>query len=352
MSVVAISTVQVRTTAIYIILAAAIFLVGSTVLLPGLDRDALAAHLAALPHSPLAHLSVTFLWASPLFGALALAEIAKLVCPPLARWQASRRENGEKFQIVVRLLALCLSGVQGYGIVTTLSYAGLMSSPQPTMMIVAMASLMGCTAITIWIAERLRMPEGELGIWILLVVPFMFGLVGNATNYIHAISRGTPSAGSWIVLVGFTVASFGMIWAAFSEISRSPSKSVDMLVWPPVLAQVAAGYILAAIILMDPARTQNMNQLRTGALILIGILIPVFAYGYLRRRIANGGSVTMSSERKTFCKVVAVQLVIVMGAATIDMWTQSFLVVNGQLLIAGVTTGLVLLATRSAAVRK
>ncbi len=330
----------------YSLLAAVVYVFGSHVMLPGIDRDALAAHLAALPDSPLAQLSVIFLWAGPLFGALCLVEIAKLICPPLAKWQSACRENDQKLQVAVRVLALCLSVVQGYGIVSTLGSAGLISDPQPAMMIVAMAGLVGTSAITIWIAEQLRMPQGDLGIWVLLLVHVMLTFANNATGYVDAIGRGALTVEACIVLAGFFAVAISMIRSLYSELSSSTSKSIDVLVWPPILAQVTTGYLMGAVILVKPMETQaDINRMRIWVVAAICALIPFFAYGYFRRRIGKGTSPAAASERKTFYKIIAAQVVIVIGATVIDIWSQAFLVVNPQILIAGIAMVLVVLST-------
>lgn len=341
-----ISADPLRTMAGYSLLAAVAYVFGSYVMLPGIDRDALAAHLAALPESPLAQLSVIFLWAGPLFGALCLVEIAKLICPRLAEWQSACRENDQKLQVAVRVLALCLSGVQGYGVVSTLGSAGLLSDPQPAMMVVAMAGFVGTTAITIWIAEQLRMPQGDLGIWVLLLVHVMLTFANNATGYVYAIGRGALTVEACIVLAGFLAVAIGMIRSLYCELSSSTSKSIDMLVWPPILAQVTTGYLIRAVILVKPMETQaDINRMRIWIIAAICALIPFFAYGYFRRRIGKGASPAEASERKAFCKVVVAQIVIVIGAAMIDSWSQAFLVVNPQILIAGIAMALVVLST-------
>lgn len=328
----------------YSLLSAVVYVSGSYVMLPGVDRDALAEHMAALPNSALAQLSMIFLWAGPLFGALCLVETAKLVCSPLARWQNACQENDQKFQVAVRVLALCLSVVQGYGVVSVLGSAGLISDPQPAMMIAAMAGLVGTTAVTIWIAEQLRLPQGDLGIWVLLVVHVMLTFASNITGYASAIGRGALTVEACIVLAGFLAVAIGMIRSLYSDLSSSASKSIDMLVWPPILAQITTGYLIGAVILMKPMETQaDINRMRICAIAAICALIPVFAYGYFRRRVAKDESPTAATERKTFYKVIVAQVIIVIGAAVIDIWSQAFLVVNPQILIAGAATALVAL---------
>lgn len=353
MRTVSMSITPLRTMAGYSALAAVVYVFGSYVMLPGIDRDGLATHLAALPNSPLAQLSVIFLWAGPLFGALCLVEIAKLICPPLARWQDACSENDQKLQLAVRVLALCLSVVQGYGIVSTLGSADLISDPQPAMMIVAMAGFVGTTAVTIWIAEQLRMPEGDLGIWVLLLVHIVLTFANNATGYVDAIGRGALTVEACIVLAGFLAVAIGMIRSLYTDLTSSTSKSIDMLVWPPILAQVATGYLIGAVILVKPIETQaDINHMRIGAIAIICALIPLFAQGYFRRRAGKDGTLVARRERKTFYKVIVAQVIIVIGATVIDIWSQAFLVVNPQILIAGIAIALVMLPTRIAARRR
>lgn len=220
------------------------------------------------------------------------------------------------------------------------------------MMIVAMAGLAGTTAVTIWIAEQLRMPRGDLGIWVLLLVHVMLTFANNATGYVDALGRGALTVEACMVLAGFLAVAIGMIRSLYPELSSSTSKSIDMLVWPPILAQVTTGYLIGAVILLKPMETQaDINRMRIWAVVAICALIPFFAYGYFRRRVGNDESPATSSERKTFCKVIIAQAIIVIGATVIDIWSQAFLVVNPQILIAGIAMILVLLPSSTAARR-
>ena len=220
------------------------------------------------------------------------------------------------------------------------------------MMIVAMAGLAGTTAVTIWIAEQLRMPRGDLGIWVLLLVHVMLTFANNATGYVDALGRGALTVEACMVLAGFLAVAIGMIRSLYPELSSSTSKSIDMLVWPPILAQVTTGYLIGAVILLKPMETQaDINRMRIWAVVAICALIPFFAYGYFRRRVGKDESPATSSERKTFCKVIIAQAIIVIGATVIDIWSQAFLVVNPQILIAGIAMILVLLPSSTAARR-
>ena len=326
------------------LLATIVFLGGSHLMLPGIDRDALASHLAAFPSSPAGQLSIIFLWVSPLFGALCLAEIAKLICPPLDRWQGARRQNVYKFLIGVRALALCLSAYQGYGVVTALASMGLVSNPQPFMMLLAIAGLVGGTAVTIWVTERLRLPEGNLGIFIMLIVPVMIRLARDASGYIDAIRQGTIPPEKCLIVIGFVAISIAMIRSVYAGLSAGPAKPIDILVWPPVLAEVATGHLLALAILFSPVEFQaEIGTVRTYALATTCALMPLFAYAYFRRRSARSGDASSPADRKTFLKVIVAQVAIVLGSVLIDIWSQPPLLLNAQILIAGVAITLVAL---------
>ena len=118
-------------------------------------------------------------------------------------------------------------------------------------MIVAMAGLAGTTAVTIWIAEQLRMPRSDLGIWVLLLVHVMLTFANNATGYVDALGRGALTVEACMVLAGFLAVVIGMIRSLYPELSSSTSKSIDMLVWPPILAQVTTGYLIGAVIFAE-----------------------------------------------------------------------------------------------------
>lgn len=324
------------------LLATMVYLGGSYVMLPGIDEDALASHLAAIPSSPAEQLSIIFLWVSPLFGALCLAESAKLICPPLARWQLAHQDNDYKLLIGIRILTLCLAAFQGYGVVTALSSIGLISGPEPLMRLLAIVGLMGGTALTIWVAERLRLPEGNLGIFIMLIVPVVTRLAGDASGYIGAIRQGRISMEECLVVIMIVAVAIAMIRAVYAELSAGPGKSIDILIWPPVLAEVATGYLLSAVILFSGAEAlADVARMRIYALAITCTLIPLFAYGYFRRSTSQSGNAATSAHRKTFLKVIVAEVVIVLGCALIGIWLQPILLLNAQILITGVVIVLV-----------
>lgn len=325
----------------YILLTVAVFIAGSYVTPPGLDADALAAHLAAIPESALSQLSVTVLWATPLLNALCLAEGAKLLCPPLARWQVACPQNDEKFRFAVRVLTLGICLLQAYGIVGVLGGIGLIAEPRLLMTIAAITGFLGGTAVIFWLAERFRSPEGDLGIWFLLAVQVAVYLPFTIADHIEAARSGLLPLENCLVPVVFIAIAVALIRSLYAGLGTGPSRSIDILVWPPVLAQIASGYLIAMVILVSPSKAVTDIVFTRGfSLAAACALIPLIAYVYHRRLIAHSKLLATPPERKFLGKVIVAQVAITLGAAFISQWDDGRFSLSAPLLIAFTTAAL------------
>lgn len=341
-STITIPSMPLQATVGYVLLAVAVFIAGSYVTLPGLDAEALTAHLEAAPDSALSQLSVTVLWATPLLNALCLAEGAKLLYPPLARWQAACPQNDEKLRIAVRILTFGICLLQAYGIVGMLDGIGLIAEPRSLMTIVAIAGFLGGTALTLWLAERFRTPEGDLGVWFLLAVQVAVYLPFSVVDHIEAIRSGLLPLEDCLVPIVFIAITVAVVRSLYAAPGTGPSRSVDILIWPPVLAQVVSGYLIAMVILVSPSKAVTDIVFTRGfSLAAACALIPLITYAYHRRLALRSETMAAPPERKILGKVVVAQVAITLGAAFISQWSEGRFGLSAPLLIAFTTAVLV-----------
>lgn|GEM_PF-4642567 len=310
------------------LVAGIVYAFADKVPLPELDVEAAyrSAHISD-------RLSINALGLTPIFTALAYAEIARLI------FLHTPTPGGSTLgRLATWSLALMITGLQGYGVVSGLSSANLISSPTPVVAIVG--TLVGATAILIMITERLELSGFRNGFWTLWVVAYLLVLPSDIMNSVSATVTGMASIGEWLVIlaygsIGVCAASIvRAVWIS-SFVSDGPcgpqEDGFGILVWPPYLANLCGGYLIMVLAVVSPAAIDAlMPHARVMVFAAMCALTPIFTYGYFRRAQKRANTAIPIA---VFVLISAVQVLIVAVGGVIDAYRTLPMWVSGLSLL-------------------
>lgn len=269
-----------------------VFVLAWRIPLPGLDLDQLA-EWETVSDDVAARLSILALGVTPLFTILAYVEVAKLALPPLARWQARSTRNAQRLTLIVVALALLMTAMQGYGLLMGLEQSGIVRRDVPGFMPTGLASLIAVIALLIWLADRYRFADLGSGFWLLMMVPFLADFPSQAFSLIDRFRTGVISGGQLLIVGLLLLAGIAAVVFANLLLSRNGSASaaakMSILLWPPFLAGIVAGYAF----LLLPTEMPSWpffapSYFQIAYLAVIVICIPIFVLAYAR--VHTGGS--------------------------------------------------------------
>ncbi|MGX5722946.1 preprotein translocase subunit SecY [Shinella zoogloeoides] len=307
--------------------------------IPNLDLVAASAQFAQA--GGLERLSLFALGTVPLFSALALAEIVKLVFPRLA----SREGNAGWGRLLVGIMVLLFTVLQGYGVLTALIAMGLMEDTAGSLA-VGIAGFAGVSALLLWLADAIRLPGLDSGIWLLLAIPMVATLPRELVLSFEMIRSGAVPAWSfWLVAGGAVVAVMMVVLVnrllvgAGRQGATTHGIPLTVLLWPPFLASIVTGYLVALPIIAVPDLLTSVPWLFAAmAAVSNSVLIPLFVYGYFRLQPA-----ARREEIRPILTVVAVaQVLICVGFSLVNAFVFLPIVLNGGMLIVCVTVILAL----------
>lgn len=326
---------------------ALVVLVGSRIPLPGIDAAALAEQLAYSSSSAMARFSIFALGIMPLFTVLAYAEIAKLVFPSLARWQAASSDSAFRMSVVIKSVVLFLTAIQGYGILYALATMELVDGSS-RVMIAGIASFVGASAVMIWLADMLRLPNLGNGVWLLLAVPLVGTLPREFVTSIEMTRLGAASVADWLITGIAVVLAIAMIVVANRLLSikdgeAGPILSLAVLLWPPFLASTVAGYLIAVPFVLLPELLSGAPWLlNLVALALSATLIPLFVYAYYRLISIVRPDIARGDIRSILMVVAGIQVLVCVGLGILKLTTSFSFIPSGGMLIVCVTVLLAL----------
>lgn len=334
-----------------IVLAFIVVALGSRIPLPGLDAAALAEQSAYASDGATARFSIFALGVIPLFTVLAYAEIAKLIFPPLARWQAASSANGDRMSMAIKSVVLVLTAMQGYGILNALAATGLVNG-SPSVMIAGIASFVGASAVMIWLADMVRLPNLRNGVWLLLALPLLGALPREFVTSIELVRFGAVSVVDWLIPGVAIAIAVAMVVVAYRLLSGKDGEAASaiplaVLLWPPFLANIVAGYLIAVPLILAPELLSDAPWfLYAVALALTAILIPLFVYAYYRLfSLDQTDAARRSDTRSTLLAIACVQVLVSVGFGLLTRTLPLPITLNGEMLIVCVS---VLLAFRNA----
>lgn len=261
-----------------------IFALGSYIPLPGIDLDSIPGGWAYSNGDVMARLSIFALGIIPLFTVLVYAELAKLIVPPLARWEAS----SNAFAVVICVCALLLTAVQGYGALVGLaaSTTSLIRTNAVAFIPVGLATFVGSTAVIVWLCGAVKLPGLRDSFWLLMAVVYLSALPASLMPMIEFVRIGAGSIWSLALVIGMAAISIAAavlahnIWTHMRGSAVSPA----ILLWPPFLAATLAGYGIGLLSVVAPGWMYAAPIIIDIAYAAItAVLIPAFIYLYVRQ---------------------------------------------------------------------
>ena len=303
-------------------LALLIIVLGSRIPVPGLNITALADQSIYAFNNWSARYSIMALGVMPLLTVLAHMEMAKLLAPSFAKWLDASPVNTHRVNIIVVLMIILITAAQGYGVQTALATLGL-TDGSTFSTVAVISSLVGASILLIWLATLIRTPGLASGLWFLMAIFVLMELPGAVTEIFELMRFAT---GPLIVLIilgaALAVAGALVVSAMKLLLQGTPHGRIDsvpslsILLWPPFLANIVTGYVLAIILGNWPGfLAREPWFIDVVMLIATGILIPLFAYAYLRLIIIGdqSGIEFIVTLRKILLPVTVIQVLICAG---------------------------------------
>jgi preprotein translocase subunit SecY len=352
-----------------------IYRLGCHIPLPGLDPNGLG-RLGLNSRLTLEQVSIFALGVIPIFSALALAELAKLIVPPFGRWAVAERYNARRLNRTIRLVALFLAAFQGFGIAGALAdISGFVTDPDWTFRLTTVITFVAATALLAWLGDQITLHGFGNGFWLLLLaLPLMrlpeaviystallqvedvspsalavaisFILVAVAVLAALAIARarvdaavpaGTAAlpASSPSRLPGGVPGDLPSNLTAIPKPQAVPAVGRDILdVWPPLLATYLGGILLVPVAFLQGNNTAFAigNPLR---LLIIAALIALFSFLRTLSRPSAG-----SWDSQLLKWTAAAQIVICVGGELLTRYLHVPFAINGPWLILAVAVAM------------
>lgn len=287
----------------------AVYMLGREIPLPGIAMAVLSSDtgsqglLGLFTGNLTSRVSVFALGLLPLFTAMALVEIAKLLSPALARWQIASARNLFRLNDYIRLAALVLAATQGLAIASALNQAnGLVADTPGDFIFAVTATCVGATALLSWLADRISLQGLVNGFWLLWILPSVEGVVRTIAQLLELARTVTVTPGIVLFTGLFVLATYGaiavlnllLIDMPLARDSGEPQAQKALqarlasmaIVWPPLLANFVLGMLGSIAGIFNSVETASPSWLRHGTpshAVLDAALIMLFCYAYSRR---------------------------------------------------------------------
>ncbi|EJT05182.1 preprotein translocase subunit SecY [Rhizobium sp. CCGE 510] len=277
-----------------------VYMLGLHIPLPGIDLDAFTGLNYTVDSVMLSRVSILALGLMPLYAALGLAEIARLIGFPWLQRKDKQSGNIASGAVVVVVIALVVAAMQAYAISDGLGATGLVDDKVTNFTMLTIASYMGATAFTIFLSDRIRIAGLRDGFWPLYSIPILLSLPNNVVASVEMTRTGAVPSTQWLIVASYLVLSVAavvvtaVLWRSACHetgaIEEGTVEPREILIWPPVLAITAAVYVLGLIGFIAPsfiAAAQGL-PLQIIALAMASVLIPLIVFSYVRRlKVAN-----------------------------------------------------------------
>lgn len=333
-----------------IVLAVVIIALSSRIPVPGLDLATAGAQSRHTGGESIQRFSIFALGVMPLFTVLAHIEIVKVLFPPLARWQARSARNAGTVHAIGAVLTLLVTAITGYGVVQAFAAMGLMAKDDASMA-AGVGSFVAMSLILVALADRIRLPGLESGVWVLLAITALADLPRSFAADVELTRLGAISGTVWMVAIAFLIAATAMVAVANHLLFKvgplgvaGEPISLSVLLWPPVLANTVAGYLIAVLVALWHEQLGTFLAGNFATLVVTAILIPLFAYAYWRILSGPMSDAQRDAFRRAVVVVVLVQVLISVGFSILSTQAPLSIVLPGAMVIACVTVLQVLAA--------
>lgn len=333
------------------VLALLVVALGARIPMPGLDIAALAGQTAG---GGMTRFSIFALGVFPLFTVLIHVEIARLIFPALAEWQAASGRNAARMGLVVKALALILTALQAHGLMIAFAAMGITDGSTVTAA-AGIACLVGASAVLILLAERVRLPGLGSGLWPLLMLSTLGALPFDVATSVELVRGGARHATDSLFSGAFLVAAVVAVVVANALLTGGERRGeaggdaipLSVLLWPPFLANTVVGHLVAVEWLVFPGLFHGYAWLLDAAvLVQSALLIPLFVHAYSRLLLRERSDAERKGARPILLAVAGIQVFVCVGGGILDRVLFPPLVSpSGAMLIVCVTVMLALRRT-------
>lgn len=321
---------QTRNAVSLALLAIVSMAVGQRILLPGLDLDRL--YWRGLDSEAVTRLSIFALGILPLYTVLACWEIAKLACPPLARWSNASDANSGLATLVLSALAIGLTIWQGREVLAAIHSADVVSYDAMPFAVAGLSSFVGVSVFLIWLAGRKSTGGPQAAWWLIFAIHYLAGMIYQLASWVGHVRVGAAPATSLLVIVAFIIAAVVMSVVANSLLRRDGGSTPSMLLWPPLVASLLSTHFYSLFAYVSPDWTMPWAG-ETVYLVTLVVVAPLMTWGYAR----------LSSDPMPTADVlaiIAIQLFVCIGAVLLDFYLPAPIGLDGGVLIAISTVAL------------
>lgn len=217
---------------------------------------------------------------APLFAALALAELLKILVPSVRRWEQAEVRNHYDFNKMVLVLALLVAVWQArdlaFGLEKVHSAAGyLVPEPGPMFQIPYVVIVVAATAFLSWLADQVTRRGIGSGFWLLLIASWLAYAPSAIALFIRAQELGMLSMLQISVIIAFPVLATALLAGAVeADGNRWP---LAIWIWPLALAYGAL-HLLDDFLRALHSKPVWLTQGHSAHLLALGLLVALFAF--------------------------------------------------------------------------
>lgn len=310
-----------------------VYRLGLLIPFPGLEPT-VAAQLFHASGAGVARVSIFVLQINPLFDALILVELVKVLAPRLRGWERATPGNAAKLARIILILALISAFFQANGIVTGLEdVTGLVSDPGLLFRLSTTFTLMAGTALVTWLAWQITSRGLGSGAWLIITAPTLAALPQTVATLYEFQKQGlVPGAG---VLWGgaFIVAAVAAVVAVLLAGGRT-ADSAPACVWSTVLAYTTLPWLVLPVsalahLFMSGSSLQWLEQGHPARLAALALLLWLFVVLYARScRLADAAGPTLPATT-----IAAVLAAIALGCEALPTYLGVPVILLGQPLL-------------------
>lgn len=285
-----------------------VYALGLHIPLPGIDWNAFAGQSYIVDSGMLSRVSILALGLTPLYAALGLAEIARLIAFPWLKRRDEQDRGTLPGAAIIVVIALAVAALQAYAISGGLAATRLVDDHMTSFTMLTIASYVGATAITIFLSNRIGIAGLRDGFWPLYSIPILLSLPNNVIASVEMTRTGGVPSTHWLIVAAYLALSVAAVivtaflWRSACHetgvIANDTVEPRDILIWPPALATTVAGYVLAVFAFIAPNAIAALQGvlLQIIALAMVSILIPLIVFAYVRRvEVKNGASIRLAA---------------------------------------------------------
>lgn len=285
--------------------AVVLLFAGYRIMLPGVDPDAGRSFAARFGVSSI--FSIFSIGVMPIVSAAFVLEVAKLTVGRLRVWEAASPRNATLLQRVWFVLSLLIAAAQAYGMAgAMLEIGGVVPDPQGFAPI-AIATLMGATALLFWLCLIVTRYGLVDGMWLLLAVHMLFGTPDLALGARTMFAFGAPELQAAALFVGALLIVTALLAVAGARVAvEGEPDRVGALVWPIIVGYYSATLANAAFLVAGSALLSG----RAPQLAMFAAL--AFLIALMRSPAAEAGASTQAR-----IVLVALQAATVIGGSLV-----------------------------------